>query len=34
MTHGHPLQWLRIALSAAFLVVAIVRLWVYMRGRR
>lgn len=32
--HGHAVQWVRIALSAAFLVVAIVRLWVYIRGRR
>ena len=32
--HGHALQWVRIALSLAFLVVALVRLWIYMRGRR
>lgn len=34
MTHGHSLQWLRIAVSVAFLVVAIVRLWIYIRRRR
>jgi hypothetical protein len=32
--HGHSVQWVRIGLSAAFLVVAIVRLWLFMRGRR
>jgi len=32
--HGHVLQWVRVALSLAFLVVALVRLWIYMRGRR
>lgn len=30
----HHVSWLRIAISFGFLVVAAVRLWVYMRGRR
>lgn len=30
----HHISWVRIALSAAFLVVAIVRLVVYIRRRR
>jgi len=34
VTHGHALQWVRIALSVGFLVVAVVRLWIYIRGRR
>lgn len=32
--HGHAATWVRIAITAGFLVVAIVRLVVYMRGRR
>jgi len=32
--HGHGVSWVRIAISLGFLVVAIVRLWLYMRGRR
>lgn len=32
--HGHAAQWVRIGLSAAFLVVGVVRLWLYVRRRR
>ena len=32
--HSHGTTWFRIAIYAGFLVVAAVRLWVYIRRRR
>ncbi len=32
--HGHGASWVHIVLSAGFLVVAAVRLWVYIKRRR